>query len=405
MDIYPVLASLKRNKVQAVLIVLEIALGFAIVSNAVFMISQRLERMGRLTGMLDEEIVRINVGGGGDNPSARVRQDLANLREIPGVKSATSLNHVPFDNSSWNGTVNLEREQRSPTLTAGVYLGENLVDAFGLKIIEGRNFTSEEYVDWEQFNSAGANLRIPSVIITQEVARRLFPGESAVGKDIYSWNPDNSPHRVVGVVERLIRPNDSGAPSEDGYSMLLPMKDLTMGRFAIRTDPDQRESVEKSAVAALERSSAQRVILESSSFSDVIREYYRKDRSMAWLLVALMGSLLVVTALGIFGLTSFWVSQRTRQIGIRRALGATRGQVLRYFQTENFVLATLGIVIGMIGAYGINQVLMNYYELGRLPVLYLPVGAITLWLVGQLAVYSPARRATSVAPAVATRNI
>ncbi|HEY1034782.1 MAG TPA: FtsX-like permease family protein, partial [Pseudoxanthomonas sp.] len=100
----------------------------------------------------------------------------------------------------------------------------------------------------------------------------------------------------------------------------------------------------------------------------------------------------------------FWVQQRTKQIGIRRALGATKGQILRYFQTENFLLATLGIVIGMILAYGINQLLMGKYELPRLPLLYLPVGAVLLWLLGQVAVYGPARKAASVPPAVATRT-
>jgi putative ABC transport system permease protein len=99
------------------------------------------------------------------------------------------------------------------------------------------------------------------------------------------------------------------------------------------------------------------------------------------------------------------VQQRTKQIGVRRALGATRGQILRYFQTENFLLATLGIVIGMMLAYGINQLLMGKYELPRLPAIYLPIGAVVLWLLGQLAVFGPARRASAVPPAVATRTV
>lgn len=126
---------------------------------------------------------------------------------------------------------------------------------------------------------------------------------------------------------------------------------------------------------------------------------------MAWLLIAVSIALLVVTALGIVGLASFWVQQRTKQIGVRRALGATRGQVLRYFQTENFLLATIGIVIGMLLAYAINQLLMGKYELPRLPLLYLPVGAVVLWLLGQLSVLGPARRAAAVPPAVATRSV
>jgi len=134
-------------------------------------------------------------------------------------------------------------------------------------------------------------------------------------------------------------------------------------------------------------------------------EYYRGDRAMAWLLVSVCTALLIVTALGIVGLASFWVQQRTRQIGVRRALGATRGQIVRYFQAENFLLATFGIALGMLLAYGINQLLMARYELGRLPAQYLPIGALCLWLLGQLAVLGPALRAASVPPAVATRTV
>jgi putative ABC transport system permease protein len=133
-------------------------------------------------------------------------------------------------------------------------------------------------------------------------------------------------------------------------------------------------------------------------------KYYRNDRAMAWMLVGVCVLLLVVTALGIVGLTSFWVAQRRRQIGIRRAIGATRGDILRYFQAENFLIATMGIALGMVLTYGINLLLMRHYELNRLPGYYLPVGALVLWGLGQLAVLGPARRAAKVPPVVATRG-
>ena len=407
MDIRPILSTLSRHKTAASLIVLEIALSCAIICNAVFLISQRLERMQRPTGMADSELVRINVAGIGEdeNADALVKQDIAALRNLPGVEAATSLNHVPFDNSSWNSSISLQPEQPMPNLNSAVYLGENLVHTLGLRIVEGRDFKPDEYADWEALNEPDSKLTVPAAILTREVAEKLFPGESAIGKNIYSWNSNDAPHRVVGVVERLIRPNDNGGPAESGYSMLLPVHNVTMGRFALRTEPGRRAEVQKAAVAALERNSARRIILREGPFTEVIDTYYRQDRSMAWLLVAVCIALLVVTALGIVGLASFWVQQRTKQIGVRRALGATRAQILRYFQTENFLLATLGIVLGMLLAYAINQLLMGKYELPRLPLLYLPVGAVALWLLGQIAVYWPARRAASVPPALATRSV
>ncbi|KAF1724573.1 MULTISPECIES: ABC transporter permease [Pseudoxanthomonas] len=406
MDIRPILSTLARHKTAAALIVLEVALSCAIICNAVFLITQRLERIDRPTGLANEEIVRISMGDLGENPDADalVKQDVASLRALPGVKAASSINHVPFDNSSWNSSIQLAPQQERPSALANVYLGESVIDTLGLRLAEGRDFTADEYSNWTEMNKQNAKVVMPAVILSRELANKLFPGESAIGKNIYAWNADNVPHRVVGVVDRLIRTNDNGGPAETGYTMIFPVKDVTLGTFVLRTDAARRAEVQKAAVATLEKNSARRLVLREGTFTEIMSNYYRGDRAMAWLLLTVIVSLLVVTALGIVGLASFWVQQRTKQIGIRRALGATKGQILRYFQTENFLLATIGIVIGMILAYGINQLLMGKYELPRLPLLYLPVGAVLLWLLGQVAVYGPARRAASVPPAVATRT-
>jgi putative ABC transport system permease protein len=147
------------------------------------------------------------------------------------------------------------------------------------------------------------------------------------------------------------------------------------------------------------------LISDKGTYAEMRADYFKQDAAMAWLLATVCVALLVVTALGIVGLSSFWVAQRRRQIGIRRAIGATRGDILHYFQTENFLIVTLGIVLGMLLAFALNLLLMAHYELPRLPLYYLPVGALTLWLLGQLAVLGPALRAAAVPPVVATRSV
>jgi len=126
---------------------------------------------------------------------------------------------------------------------------------------------------------------------------------------------------------------------------------------------------------------------------------------MVGMLIGVIIALLLVTALGIVGLASFWVAQRRKQIGIRRAIGATRSDILHYFQTENFLIVTFGIVLGMVLAFALNVVLMKFYELPHLPLVYLPIGALVLWGLGQLAVLGPALRAADVSPMVATRSV
>lgn len=405
MDIRPILSTLLRHKTAATLIVLEIALSCAIICNAVFLITTRLERIDRPTGLAESELVVIQMAGIGrnDDRDALAKRDLVALRAIPGVRAASSLNQIAFGGSSWNSSISLEPEQLNPTAEGAVYMGdEGLLDTLGLTLVEGRYFHSDEYLDYGVLDDPGPEKPISAVVLSRQLAERIFPGESAIGKSIYSWG--EAPSQVVGVVDYLLRPNDQGGPAEAHFSFILPIRP-PFGMYALRTDPERRVEIKEAAVAALEQVGPRRIVFREQTFAEIASDYYRQDRAMAGMLVAMIVALLVVTALGIVGLASFWVAQRTKQIGVRRALGATRGQVLRYFQTENFLLASFGIVLGMLGAYGLNQFLMGQYEMERLPAIYLPLGAVALWLLGQVAVFGPARRAAAVPPAVATRSV
>ncbi|MGN6513196.1 MAG: ABC transporter permease [Lysobacteraceae bacterium] len=406
MDIRPILSTLLRHKIAATLIVLEIALSCAIICNAVFLIGSRVTRIGMPSGVAENELVSIRLTGIGtdENAIAATREDLSVLRGVPGVVDAASANEVPFGQSSWNSSIMLTPDQKEQTVNATLYMGsESLRNTLGTRLVAGRDFRADEYVDFEP--GKGNSIEPSTVIITRALAQRLFPGKAGVGEVLYFG--DEKPVTVVGVVDHLVRPAIFDGDDTAEYSMLLPLRvDYTVGGYyLVRTRPGEAERVAKDAADALQRHNPNRIILENRPLADVRASFFRQDRSMAWLLVAVCVALLVVTALGIVGLASFWVQQRTKQIGVRRALGATRGQVLRYFQTENFLLATLGIAIGMFGAYAINQLLMSHYELPRLPALYLPVGALALWLLGQLSVLGPARRAAAVPPAVATRSV
>jgi len=407
MDIRPILSTLRRHKTAATLIVVEIALACAIICNAIYLIDRRIDHMSRPSGAAEDEIVHLQMPtvntDGNTDLDAFVARDLAALRAIPGVKHVASATQIPYGNSSSTSGVRLKADQVDNTLVSSPYMGsEDLFDTMGLRLVAGRKFNADEYVDMTTLDAGGDDAKVPAVIINQAMATSLFPGQDAVGQHIYSWG--NAPMPIVGVVETLARPNDSSGPGN--ATMLMPVRVASPNlNYLLRTDPSQRREVLAAAEAALKQIDPNRVTVNSNLLSELREKYYREDRAMAMLLVVVCVALLVVTALGIVGLASFWVQQRNKQIGIRRALGATRGQILRYFQVENFLLATIGIVLGMLLAYGLNQLLMSRYELGRLPLMYLPVGAVALWLLGQIAVYWPARRAASVPPAVATRSI
>jgi putative ABC transport system permease protein len=404
MDFGPILATLSRHRTASVLIVLEIALTCAIVCNAIFLIGERVGRMRQPSGLAESELLRIQLTSPGkqENAQVAIQEDLALLSAIPGVRKAASTRQLPFGNSSWNSGVKLALEETHERLNATTYLGsEGLLETFGVQLVAGRAFTRDEYVDEEE---ALATKTTRPVIITRAVAERLWPGQPGVGQTLYLGD---RPLQVIGVLERLVRPNEYHGAADYELSLLVPVRErhTRAVNYVLRVDPARRAELLTAATSALEQSRPGRIILEKQTLEEMRNNYYRGDRAMAWLLVSVCAALLIVTALGIVGLASFWVQQRTRQIGIRRALGATRGQVVRYFQAENFLLATFGIAIGMLLAFGINQLLMERYELGRLPAFYLPVGALSLWMLGQLAVLGPALRAASVPPAVATRTV
>ncbi|MFZ2751895.1 MAG: FtsX-like permease family protein [Lysobacteraceae bacterium] len=410
MEFRPILSTLLRHKTAAALIVLEIALSCAIICNALFLIGARVTRINEASGVAENEIVRVQITsiGTDDNADPQTQSDLRVLRGLAGVRSATVLNQIPFVNSSWNSSVNMKKDQHRPTLNATVYMAEDqFVETLGVRLLSGRDFTPDEFITYTELNKPDFKGGIGSAIITRSMADKLFPGENAVGKGFYSWGDD--PIRIVGVVEHLVRPSDQGGPDEHEYSMVFPVKTSynVGGNYLIRTDSNRRDEVLKSAVAALRANGPKRIVLDDNTKTmEALRlEYYQRQRSMVWLLASVIVALLVVTALGIVGLASFWVQQRNRQIGVRRALGATRGQILRYFQIENLLLTTIGIALGMLMAYAINQFLMTHYELARLPAMYLPIGAVALWVLGQIAVYGPAKRAAAVPPAVATRSV
>ncbi|MEQ7867994.1 FtsX-like permease family protein [Xanthomonas sp. WHRI 8393] len=407
MDIRPIVSTLRRHKTAAALIVLEIALACAIICNSLFLIGNRVETLHRASGIAEEELLSIRLDGIGTQTNADVRtqEDLAALRAVPGVRSAAITNQVPFVSYSSNTGLTLTAEQERPTLNAAQYLvSEGSLKTLGLQLTAGRDFTPEEYISQQKAdNDDNVRKKGAAIILTQAAADKMFPDHSALGKTIYSGDV---PLRVVGIVHTLARPNNVNGLDQKDYSMMLPIRPpYNEGQYILRvTDPLRRQEILQAAVAALMKLDNSRLVLKQQTYEDIRDEYFQNDRAMIWLLGAVCIALLIVTALGIVGLASFWVQQRTKQIGIRRALGATRGQILRYFQIENFLLASVGIVLGMLLAYSINIWLMARYELPRLPVIYLPIGALTLWVLGQIAVFWPARRAALVPPAVATRS-
>jgi putative ABC transport system permease protein len=406
MQIRPILSALRRHRLATLLIALEIALACAVLCNACFMIIHRVQRMKMVSGVDESWLAFVQVTGfeatRSTDLNARMQSGLAAIR---GVQSVSVINTVPFGTQVGTVGISLEPSMRSIPAVIDIYMGSpGSLQALGVKLIAGRMPQSADYVVLTNDFSADA-----TVLITRSLDAHLWPGSDPLGKEFWTGGGDYH-YRVGGVVEHLAtaQPGSHGAQSAD-WSVFVAAQPgpFLAGGYLIRAAPRDVPRVLRDARAAALKIAPDAVLDQDATqtVSDLRFRYFENDRAMTRILVGVILALLLVTALGIVGLASFWVGQRRRQIGIRRAIGATRGDILRYFQLENFLIVSAGVMLGIVLAYACNLLLMERYELPHLPFYYLPIGAVVLWLLGQLAVLGPALRAAAVPPVVATRSV
>lgn len=403
MEFRPILSALMRSKTGALLIAMQVALTLAILGNALYIVADRLAIAARPTGADEANTFHFRSYAfreGVDVPAMH-DADLAMIRAMPGVVAVARSNMIPLGQSGWNLGVrrSLEDPIQSGFSTAFYFTGDSLVDALGLSLIEGRDFVETDSIT---IQPSMATMAPRAVILSRAMAEQLFPGETSwVGRTAYLGE---SPFEVVGVVERLQSPwGQLGADGE--RSMIGAVRSLDpAAQYTVRTEPGQRDRLMREVEDALMAARDDRVHLSTVSLEQARANRYRADRSLAWMLLAVVGLLLIVTASGIVGMATLWVNQRRKQIGVRRAIGARRFDILRYFLIENFLVTSVGIGVGIVLALGLNQLLISQLEVDRLPLAQLPLGALGLWLLGLLAAFGPAWRASRIPPAEATRS-
>jgi putative ABC transport system permease protein len=406
MEFSPIFKALLRNKSGLVLIVLQVAITLAVVCNSVFIILERAERVSKPSGMDEPNTFIISSLGFVKDFDLKtsMRQDLELIRSTPGVVAATTTNTVPMSWGGWNtgfDTQPIDRSGERQTQSSALYfVDEQGLAAYGAKLIEGRDFRPEEIADFR----SETGIQAKSIIVTEALAKSLYPEGSAVGKPVYGLADDNGTVTIIGVMQRLQQPWPTSRTVEQ--SSLIPTRLLgeNSTRYLIRTAPGERDRLMKEIEEKLQAADPGRILRSKRSIEQVRLESYRSDRAMMTILFAVMAALMLVTGAGIVGLASFWVTRRVKQIGTRRALGARRFNIRAYFQAENGIMVGLGVALGLVMTYGFNVWLMANYNADRLPWYFLPLGAVGVFALGQLAVLGPSSRAAKVSPAVATRT-
>jgi putative ABC transport system permease protein len=403
MEMHPILSAMRRNKVGAIVIVIQTAITLAILCNSLFLIEQRLRSSERPTGLQEQDIFTMANQWVGNPPdlAAKVQTDLAALRALPEVVDAFVSNSYPLSNGGWDDGLSFEAGDAHWVTSGALYFtDEHGLSTLGLKLVAGRNFDAGEITERNDMEGKAP----AALIVSQALATKLFPNGDALGKSIYLGDyKQKAP--IIGIVERLQQPWASVRNQKVEYAMLQPYRYVELySDYVVRAKPGQLEAAMKSAEKQLLAINRGRINDKTRTMAETRQRAYRDDRGLAIVLGVVSVVLLAVTAFGIIGITSFWVSQRRRQIGIRRAMGASRSAILRYFQTENLMIGTAGAVLGILLALTLNFLMAGKFEMTRLNVGSTLIAAVIVLLLGQIAVLWPALRAASISPVVAIRN-
>ena len=402
-NIRPIASALWRNRTGALLVAFQIAIGLAVLVNAVYVVKQRVDKFSRPSVMDTAKMIWVASAGFAQDfdYEASWREDLATIRAISGVMAASITSNIPLSGGGSSSGFQAKPGVATPdeSIPGNTYeIDEQGVAALGIKLSSGRTFEASEILPPSKVYDSS-----PQAIVTEAFAKEMFPKETnLLGKTFYDGL--SRPITIVGIIENM-----QGAWVDwdklDHIVLYPRIKDGPNAVYLVRTEPGRQDAVMREIEAKLGDSNPGRLLRWVRPMSYFINQSYLDDRNMAIFLVSVTGALLAITALGIFGLATFNVSTRIRQIGTRRAVGARKLDIVRHFLVENWMVTSAGIVAGCGQALGAGYWLSLAYELPRLDLYYLVGGVICIWLIGLFSALQPARRASAISPAVASRTV
>lgn len=400
MELGPIFRTLLRNKTRLILISIEVALTLAIVVNCVNMMQDMQWQMDRPTGLDESNIIVVRSLPFSDDfqdeeylENSR-KADVELLKALPGVRTAASVDHVPLSGSGSSSGFKPLGSEIHTLATARLRGGVEVVEALGVELYAGRNLVREDLTDSESKN----------VLITKAYADRLFPEDDALGQQVQGRTPEN-PHTIVGIIEQM----HGFWPSWPyiAHVMIVPgePRDARWGtRYLMRTEPGEVEVVFPMVEEALLAANDGRN-LQVETLADIKAQTFSAHTAVIKMLAAVILLLIFVTGLGIVGITSFSVTERTHTIGTRRALGARQFDIVRYFLTENWVIISTGLVLGLGLTVLLNYLLVTLVNGVVLDWKLLVYGVFLMWAVGLFSALFPAWKGARTPPAIATRNV
>ena len=340
---------------------------------------------------------------------------LEDLRTLPGVEATAAASGLPLGNNGWQTSFLIEGQPRPPRnqtpLMEACLVTPDYFRAMNIPLLRGRFFTDRD----DRSHLAGRDLSkyneieremfgLNTIIIDEEFARRYWPNEDPVGKRI-KMGPDEKALliTVVGVVGRVKMDGlNQDSMRVQGY---FPFLQIPNGGMTViikgSSDPNQMMAAVRQQIKGID---PDQPIYSVRTMHEIRAESVASERLNLTLLSIFAGLALALAIVGIYGVMSYAVTQRTHEIGIRMAIGAQSKHVFQMILGQGMALALIGVGLGLIGAFALTR-LMTTMLFGIEPTDPLTFGAIAILLttVALLACYIPGRRATKVDPVVSLR--
>ena len=413
MNAGPIVRAMKHNRTRVALIVLEIAMTLAIVANCVNVILAERAKMSQTSGFDDDNIVRVlarpftSQFREPEFLSRIIPTDMRAIRAVPGVAAVANSSFQLWEGGGSSTGVKPIGEEKEPAATQTYFGTLDVMKTLGVRFVEGRDFQESDY------GRPGEPSRTRVAVITKDLADALFPDGGAVGKSIqHAGGPTDHSEEgrtIIGVIEKGYNPWGIGTREDilSGRIMFEPGGVASYERgiaYLVRTEPGAMSSVLPQIEKALIDANPGRV-LEFAGTSEKKGRFFAASKIAVTVMTCIIVVLVAVTALGLLGLTSLSVAERTRQIGVRRALGATRGDIVGHFLLENLLITTAGLAIGAVTAFGLDFLLVSHVSDVKLTWPLVVAGMVLLWINGLVATLPAALRASLVPPSSATRTV
>jgi putative ABC transport system permease protein len=396
--------SWRQHRVRGALVVLEFALALLLLTGSGLLLKSFVNLRTVELGFNPDRLLTMTLGLSNNDYKEHAQrvnyfqQTLANLQRLPGVEAAGICFSLPMTGDGATDRVWIEGQPAPPTGEEPVLRGGSVsADYFktmGIQFRHGRAFSEDEV--WQGR---------PVIIVNEAFARRFFPGEDPIGKRIKVGERNPPYSTIVGVVANHIQPGVDNRIWEEMFYPYVNTADppLTQMNLVVKTTGDP---IAMSSSIVNETRSVDRMVRVNSirTMDDLRASALQSDRFNLGIMSSFAILALLLAALGIYGVMSYTTAQRTRELGIRRALGAQTSNLLKLVALQGMKLALIGMVLGVLGSFALTRLMESLlFGVGTTDPLTFLLVPLLLGIVGFIACYIPARRATKVDPLIALR--